>query len=71
IYYELGDYDKDIEYLNKTLEIELNTVATNHPDLDRTYHNLSTAFHEQNKLNEALKYMQMEKMFTTQSSTFY
>ncbi len=52
-----GNYAKAIEYLQKTLEIQLNSLPPHHPSLAITYQNLSMAYDRRHQLKQALECM--------------
>ena len=40
-----GDYDKALEYYNKSLAIRLNALGEKHPDVADSYNNIGMVYH--------------------------
>ncbi|CAF1665420.1 unnamed protein product [Didymodactylos carnosus] len=58
-YQAQGDPAQALEYLEKTLEIKVNSLPPKHGDFAITYNNLALALNDQGRYEEALKYMKM------------
>lgn len=54
--YQNGDYNKSLEYFNKTLEIQKNTLGENNLDITLTYKTIASACADFGNYNNALKY---------------
>ena len=55
-HYSLGDYSKAIEYYEKALEIRINTLGENHPDIAGSYNNLGIAYRSLGDYGKAIEY---------------
>ena len=57
-YYSLGNYNKAIEYYKKALEIRINTLDENHPDVASSYNNLGAAYNGLGDYNKAIYFFE-------------
>jgi len=55
IYYILGEYDKAIEYYEKTLKIILSTLGENHPNTAIVYNNIGLVLYSDGKYDTAME----------------
>jgi tetratricopeptide (TPR) repeat protein len=67
IYYILGEYDKAIEYYEKSLKIQLVTLGENHPSTATTYNNIGSAWKSKGEYDKAIEYY--EKSLKIQLAT--
>jgi tetratricopeptide (TPR) repeat protein len=56
VYKNMCEYSKALSYYEKALEIQQETLPTNHPDLAASYNNIGTAYCGMGKYPEALSY---------------
>jgi tetratricopeptide (TPR) repeat protein len=55
VYCSLGEYDKALEFNNKSLNIRLNIYGEKHPDTARSYNNIGTVFSSLGEYDKALE----------------
>ena len=55
-YESKGDYDKAIEYFQKSLKINLKKLGLEHQDVARDYNNLGVAYQSKGDYDEAIEY---------------
>ena len=51
-----GEYDKALEYYQKSLAIDLKTKAADHPDVATSYHNMAFVYKAKKDLAKAKEY---------------
>jgi tetratricopeptide (TPR) repeat protein len=56
VYAFQGDYDKALEYYEKSLSIILSVLGDNHPDVAISYNNIGNVYAFQGDYDKALKY---------------
>jgi len=64
IYYILGDYDKAIEYYEKSLNITLATLGENHPSTATSYNNIGSAWYSKGEYDKAIAYYEKDLNIT-------
>jgi tetratricopeptide (TPR) repeat protein len=56
-----GEYDRGIEYYEKSLKIYLEKLGHDHPDVALSYNNLGTAYYNKGEYDRGIEYKAMAK----------
>ena len=57
VYYQKGDYDKALEYLNKALTIQKAKLGEEHTDVATSYNNIGSLYSKKGNYDKALEYL--------------
>jgi len=58
VYNSKGEYDKALEFYQKSLEINLISLPPNHPDLATSYNNIGLVYNSKGEYDIALEFFQ-------------
>ena len=58
VYYSQGEYEKALEYYEKSLKIRLSILGENHPSMARSYNNIGIVYISQGEYERALEYIE-------------